>query len=163
MDGPMTGFFDTYTEIPKSEMIEPYMRTMICDLTCITKFDNLANRLYVPVEVNGCNKRETYKAKAIWDTGSSATAISERLAEEMGLAPVDKGVGVSAVGETKILYYLLDIRMSNDIVIKSVKIAAFPLKRHDIDILLGMDVISKGKLTISNQNGKTEVTFEYNL
>ena len=32
-------------------------------------------------------------------------------------------------------------------------------RNHNVDFIIGMDIISKGALTIRNNNGKTEVEF----
>ena len=72
---------------------------------------------------------------------------------------MDTGVGISSIGQQDILYYIVYVCLSDDIVFKNMKIAGFPLENHNVDFIIGMDIISKGALTIRNNNGKTEVEF----
>ena len=97
--------------------------------------------------------------KAAWDTGSTQSCISETMARKLGLQPIDKGVGITASGDVEIPYYMADIYLTPDIVFRNMKICGFPMKMHDVDFLIGMDVISKGDFCVKNSDEKTIVTF----
>ena len=47
-------------------------------------------------------------------------------------------------------------------VCRHVRVAGFPLKNHDVDFLIGMDIITQGTLNISTVDGKTKLTFKLN-
>ena len=81
------------------------------------------------------------------------------MARKLGLRPVDTGVGISTTGKQDITYYIVDIVLTPEMVFKNVKIAGFPLQNHDVDFVIGMDIISKGTLLVKNNSGKTVVTF----
>ena len=81
------------------------------------------------------------------------------MARKLGLHPVDTGVGVSATGQQDITYYIVDICLSPEMVFRNVKIAGFPLENNNVDFIIGMDIISKGNLIVTNKEGKTEVKF----
>ena len=56
--------------------------------------------------------------------------------------------------------YILDIHLTRDLILKSVKVFGSPMKNRDVEFLIGMDVISKGRLTVDSTSGKTIVVFE---
>lgn len=130
-----------------------------CALT--VQYSGLANRLTTSLDIRECtDTSERFQIdKALWDTGSSGSCISERMARKLGLHPVDTGVGVSATGQQDITYYIVDICLSPEMVFRNVKIAGFPLENNNVDFIIGMDIISKGNLSVTNKEGKTEVKF----
>ena len=131
------------------------------DHTTTVQYSGLANRLITSLDIRGCTdaSKRFRVDKALWDTGSSGSCISERMARKLGLHPVDTGVGVSATGQQDITYYIVDICLSPEMVFRNVKIAGFPLENNNVDFILGMDIISKGNLSVTNKEGKTEVKF----
>ena len=62
-------------------------------------------------------------------------------------------------GQLKVLYYFADVHITEEIVIRGVKVAEISPEGRDSDYIIGMDIISKGSLTIQNDNGKTKMTF----
>lgn len=154
------GLVDVYDE---NKIIENRGIQVLCDTTMTSEFDTKQNRLICSVDLADYHNRDTiYKAnKAIWDTGSAISCISERLAKKMNLKPDDIGIGITASGQKEVPYYRLDVYLSDKIVFKDLKVICFPLQNHDVDFLIGMDIISQGNLIISNENNKTCVRFDY--
>ena len=75
------------------------------------------------VDLSQCaDNAKVFRTKAVWDTGANMSGISEALARKMGLLPVDKGIGVSSTGQTEIVYYMLDVKIAENIVYKKVKV-----------------------------------------
>lgn len=125
------------------------------------EYEKKVNRLATPIDISLCSDgAPRYRINAIWDTGSVTSCISESMARKMGLQPAMSGVGVTAAGQLDISYYFLDIHISEDMVFHNVKVAGFPLERHDVDFLIGMDIISKGNLQVKTADGRTTVLFE---
>ena len=133
-----------------------------CDYTLTAEYDNTVLRIATPVDICECTDRaiKFRIEKALWDTGSTSSCISERLARKMGLRPIDKGIGITAVGQIEIPYYLLDVHITDDIIFRNVKAAGFPMENHKEDFLIGMDIISRGEFNIKNINNKTVFTFK---
>ena len=132
-----------------------------CDEMITVEYKNIVQRLTTEIDISACNNKEiNYRLRAIWDTGSMISGISEEYVEKMKLSPIDTGTVVTPTGQKECLYYLVDIRLPNDVIIKGIKIMSIPLKRHDCDFLIGMDIISKGNLSINNENGRTIIKFE---
>ena len=95
---------------------------------------------------------------AIWDTGASASAISEDLAQSLNL-PVVGRVEISTANDVRQANsYFLSVQLANNAIIPYLRVSDCKLK--GIDMLLGMDVINRGDFHISNCNGKTVFTFK---
>lgn len=95
------------------------------DHTTTVQYSGLANRLITSLDIRGCTdaSKRFRVDKALWDTGSSGSCISERMARKLGLHPVETGVGVSATGQQDITYLYCGICLSPEMVFRNVKIA----------------------------------------
>lgn len=92
---------------------------------------------------------------AVWDTGATHTCISHGVVQALSL-PVSgkrpvKGVNSSGVAST----YFVDLLLPSQVTVSEVEVAAVDV---GCDVLIGMDVISLGDLTICN-HGVTEFSF----
>lgn len=124
------------------------------------EYENLVQRIISDVDICACiDGSPKHRIKAIWDTGALTSCISNKLARKMGLQVVDTGIGVTPTGQTEIQYYFVDVHISDDIIIPNVCVAGFPLENHDVNFLVGMDIITKGDLSIRNVEGKTKIEF----
>lgn len=152
------GLLDTCESRPEAEAESTQA---YADGAITNRYDGIANRLITSLDIRECTDgAEGFRInKALWDTGASSSCISERMARKLGLRPVDTGVGISTTGKQDITYYIVDIVLTPEMVFRNVKIAGFPLENHDVDFVIGMDIISKGTLVVKNDNGKTVVTF----
>lgn len=127
------------------------------------EYQELIQRIMSDVDICACvDGAPKHRTKAIWDTGALTSCISNKLARKMGLQVVDIGVGVTATGQAEIQYYFVDVHISDSMIIRNVKVAGFPLEKHDADFLIGMDIIKHGNFSICNSDGKTKITFEMN-
>lgn len=96
--------------------------------------------------------------KAIWDTGATNTAISERVVNECNLVPISKATSNTANGQRIVNVYLIDLYLPNNVIIGGVRATEFTAVEGS-DLLIGMDVIGMGDLAISNYMGKTCFSF----
>ncbi len=144
--------------------LDDSMHIVYSDHLLAVEHSGIVNRLYTSADISECTPESPkYRIdKALWDTGSMTSCISTKLAQKLGFTPIDMGVGVSATGSIDIGYYLLDIHLGDDMVCRHVRVAGFPLKNHDVDFLIGMDIITQGTLNISTVDGKTKLTFKLN-
>lgn len=94
---------------------------------------------------------------AIWDTGATKSSISQKVVDALGLKPVSKGKNHTAAGVVDTYLYLVNIILPSNVGIRSLMVTGSDL--GDIDVLIGMDVISKGDFAITNMNGKTTFSF----
>lgn len=96
--------------------------------------------------------------KAIWDTGATNTAISERVVKQCNLIPISKATSNTANGQRIVNVYLIDLYLPNNVSISGVRATEFTAVEGS-DLLIGMDVIGMGDLAISNYMGKTTFSF----
>lgn len=94
---------------------------------------------------------------AIWDTGAEMSSISETVVKTMGLVPVGRARNYTAGGEIEVNIYVINILLPCD-----VHFAMIPVTGNDLgdaDMLIGMDIISRGDFAITNVGGKTTFSF----
>lgn len=102
-------------------------------------------------------KPENLRCKAVWDTGATMSCISRHIVEALGLIPV-KAINVSGVGGRLLTNaFIVSISLPNDITFPFITVPEGFLE--DSDVLIGMDIISKGDLVISNEKGETSFSF----
>lgn len=125
------------------------------------EYDEVVQRISTELDISECNDSENLHRikKAVWDTGATTSSISNRLAEHFGLRPVDVGIIVTATGQVEVPIYMLDLHLTKDIILKNIKVFGSPMENRDVDFLVGMDVISKGKFIVDSTGGGTSVSF----
>jgi len=114
-----------------------------------------------PVQIMNEKTGKTINAIGVIDTGSNNTTISINTIERLGLVPLDGVVyelldvkDKETINAYEILLNMLDISK-----IIKVKAGNAPLY-SDIDILIGLDVLSLGELNIKmNKDGLYILTF----
>lgn len=115
--------------------------------------------VYTPVDLSLCKDVKRVKVmRSLWDTGASVTLISARVAKVLGLTSIGK-TGVSGYNEgidVKETYCVHIGLPTGDIV---TNIMAMEFDSDEYDVVIGMDVIGKGDLAVTNLNEKTTFTF----
>ena len=96
---------------------------------------------------------------ALWDTGAQITCISQALAARLNLQP-QGSTRINGANNQPFLVneYSVQLIMGN-FVIPFLMVAELNMQNTGHDVIIGMDVISKGDLTITNFNGRTVLTF----
>lgn len=125
--------------------------------------DRIVSPIYVSSPEEGCPIG--VKAKAAWDTGSSATLVSRRVADLLSL-PYDgravelrsglggKGYGSAATARMKIMLGSASITMQ-------VLVLDKPYSDMDCDVLLGLDFMMQGDLSITHDGEQLVLSFTY--
>lgn len=95
---------------------------------------------------------------AIWDTGATSSVITNRVARELNLKPFTF-IPVNHAGGTSldVPAYKINVRLPNGVGISEINVSEG--KITGADVLIGMDIITKGDFAISHVNGKTKFTF----
>ena len=94
---------------------------------------------------------------AIWDTGATASAISERVVKKCGLKPTSITEVNTAGGLVYCDTYLVSIGLPNNVGFPEMRVTEAPLV--GIDVLIGMDIILRGDLVVTNYQGKTVFSY----
>lgn len=113
----------------------------------------IKSKVIVSNKINGKSAEYT----AVWDTGATNTGISHKVFNELGLIPIDKSYirAVNNISESDIA--LIDLEFLENLKIKDVRAGICQL--YDCDVLIGMDVIQKGDISISHTGNKTLFSF----
>ena len=115
--------------------------------------------IYAPVDLSSCKDVKRVKVvRSLWDTGASVSLISARVAKVLGLVSIGKS-GVSGYNEgidVKDTYCVYVGLPTGDIV---TNIMAMEFDSDEYDVVIGMDVIGKGDLAVTNLNDRTTFTF----
>ena len=98
--------------------------------------------------------------KALWDTGATHSAISDRLAVRMQLPSEDFARVSTASGILRVPVYLVQVGLPNQFVFEEMEAVEFAYSEEDdYDLIIGMDIMTQGDLAISNFEGKTVFSF----
>lgn len=123
-----------------------------------TKSDKITSRIITEAKIVS-NEKMYHSMLAQWDTGATNTCISKRVVEELGLIPIGIEQIHTPSGEDWVNSYLVDIILRNNVTVKSIKVNDSAIGGQGIDMLIGMDIIRYGDLSITNVNNKTVFSF----
>lgn len=93
----------------------------------------------------------------IWDTGATGTVISKKVVNDLKLKPVGMVEVHTANGTANQNQYLVNVILVNEVVIQGVKVTEATLR--NTDVLIGMDIITLGDLSITNFAGNTIMSY----
>ena len=122
------------------------------------KFDKIVNEISTDIYIESAiNPKERIKIKAIWDTGAVSTMITPYIAKQLNL----DCISVTTINSITDLNIPANVYMVY-LYLNNIKIDTFANEAKPIncDLLIGMDVISRGRFFIDNKNGKTKFTFK---
>lgn len=94
----------------------------------------------------------------IWDTGASASVITQRVVSALGLHYSDETTVHTANGDRLAHVYDVNIYLRNN-----VGFSGFEVTDGDIagaDILIGMDIIASGDFAVTHVGNKTSMSFQ---
>jgi len=127
------------------------------------KYGKIIENLLTPINIlpvgNTSVTITPVRATGLWDTGATKTCIKPWICDKLNLrllTPKTRLFGIG--GELKPRITFINIRLMNNVEINncSVYVADMP---GFTDVLIGMDIISKGNFSICNTNNKTLFSF----
>lgn len=111
-----------------------------------------------PVKVSGPQGGRI--VNACWDTGSTHTTITNRLAEELGMVSQGTLHGYSVGSAMSYRKYKAKVDLGNGIFFTGVILGTDSISAgQNIGLLIGMDIISNGDMIVENRKGKTLFSF----
>lgn len=118
------------------------------------EYDTLPQSLVSKVSINGT------MFNGIWDTGSAVTAVSESVARKLGLVSLGAVPQNTANGTRLANNYLINISiiMGNKGMFFD-DVSVLDANMNSVDMLIGMDIITKGDFAIRTCDGKTIMSF----
>ena len=96
---------------------------------------------------------------ALWDTGSPESLISEKIVKM--IEPILKSKAKYVTKDTVIESetYAVSLSLSDEITFRDVLMKKADLSDKNVDIIIGMDIISRGDFEIRNYNNLVEFAF----
>lgn len=111
------------------------------------------------------NKQITTQLKynALWDTGATATCISNKIVQELGLKPITytQVYGVNGQSQAPVFVVSVHVLSEGKLVVPQQRVILANLESQDFDVIIGMDIISQGDFAISGYQGKSCFSFRY--
>lgn len=101
---------------------------------------------------------QAHEFVALWDTGATATLISDSVTAKCGHASTGKRT-IQGVNSTDVVdEYVVDVHLG-PVCFPTISVGERRIS-PDFDVLLGMDVIGQGDFAMTRQNGQTVVSFQ---
>jgi len=129
------------------------------------RYNGLANALITPIEISPAFDPKTAKTQpptcefnGLWDTGATNSSITSMVAQQCNLIPIGMTRTSIAAGEMDSNVYMVSLVLPQKVVFTNLKVNESIL-HPGIDVLIGMDVISKGDFVITNNKNKTIFSF----
>ena len=98
------------------------------------------------------------RCQAIWDTGATNTCITRRIAAQLGLEPSGRAIVSGVHGSKEVSTYFINLYLPNNVTILGISATEAEIG-GDVDVLIGMDVIRHGDLSVCNFNSRTIFSF----
>lgn len=122
------------------------------------EYDCIFNRLKAEATVTNLDNGKYLKVMAIFDTGASMTCIHSSLWDILCINSLYKipNQGFHGEGIADVFHAQIDIYDKLSFI---GNISIFDFKCDEVKLVIGMDIISKGDLILSNIDNKTHLTF----
>jgi hypothetical protein len=100
-----------------------------------------------------------HTAKALWDTGASNSCITADFAQKLKLSPFSVVEIQHAGGKSNSGVYKVNIGLPNNIIMPMMNVTECQSVAGQFDMIIGMDIITRGDFAVTNLGGKTMVSF----
>lgn len=97
--------------------------------------------------------------RALWDTGASASVITDKVVMSLGLKPTGQMEIQHAGGKSMNLTYMVNIGLPNNVNIAGVLVSECANIVSAFDAIIGMDIITLGDMSITNVAGETTMSY----
>ena len=131
------------------------------------RYTSISNRITTPVHVWAAfdpiqtpTTPELYaETVALWDTGATASMITRDTAEKLDLVATGSTLIHHAAGVGQANTYIVNIGLPNRVMVVGVSAVECAEANGQFGLIVGMDIISRGDLAITNLNNATWVSF----
>jgi hypothetical protein len=132
------------------------------------KANGIANRIITEVKVSaaydpvsGSAPPNLFGTTALWDTGATSSVITKATADALGLAPVGLVKVKHAGGESDQNSHIVNFYLPNLVAVSGVLVSECPDVDGTFGAIIGMDIIGRGDLSISNVKNQTWMSFRF--
>lgn len=95
---------------------------------------------------------------AIWDTGATNSVISTNVVNKCGLKPIGMTQVHTVAGLATHNVYLVNVMLPHNVGVPQVRVTEGKLSAG-CDVLIGMDIITRGDFVLTNKDRKTIFSF----
>jgi len=103
-------------------------------------------------------KPNLIKYQCIWDTGATGSVITTKVVNNLGLRPIGKTICQTVGGQKEQNVYLVAIMLPNGVGFPSIPVTEGEIGNYDV--LIGMDIIGVGDFAVTNEGGKTVLSYQ---
>lgn len=125
--------------------------------------DRIASQVFISSMRDGVKNPASFMC--LWDTGASMSLVSPHVAESLKLDVLDETItirsGLGSKSEINVRVAFLHIVLGAIPLELKVGVVDMPSSDADIDVVLGMDLISQGTFAISYDGGQMLFSFCY--
>ena len=129
-----------------------------CSFT-VYVIDDIKQILTYNIKIQSNNK--IMNVASLWDTGAATTCISKNVVKTLNLTSDEEVYIDTPSGRSKTKIYEIDIILPNEVYLKNIKVYETTIGDQGFDLLIGMDIISKGDFCVSGVNGVITASFRY--
>ena len=124
------------------------------------KFSGIQKRIITPVNIYNtlCDKQKFSLENALWDTGATISAITPKLVKELNFIPAGTMAISGITGALDVEFILAAIQLPDGIFRQNIKMAVCDFSQN-INIILGMDIITLGDFELFHGNNCTVFSF----
>ena len=101
--------------------------------------------------------------KALWDTGATDSQITREVAEALGLKAIDRQTSNNAGGKADVAIYKARLYLSDTLYTDKDILLAECYGANRFDCVIGMDIISLGRFTLTGSGDERTMTFEIEI
>ena len=124
------------------------------------RFPSIQKRIITPVDIfnTTINNHKSSTANALWDTGATISAITPKLVNELNFIPAGTVAICGITGSMDVEFILASIQLPGGLLRQNIKMAVCDFSQ-DINIILGMDIITLGDFELLHGNNQTIFSF----
>jgi len=121
--------------------------------------DRIVYSLITPVLIESAKGgKDIIEINGLWDTGANMSLIGREIAERLALMPISKiFISTPSDKNAQSNIYVVNLHLPNRTLLENVLVAEGVL--DGCDMLIGMDVISRGDFAVTNFSGRTVFSF----
>jgi hypothetical protein len=98
------------------------------------------------------------KFRAVWDTGSTNTAITEKVINSCNLKQTGMTIVNTAGGTFNRPTFIINLLLPSHVIFRQLKVTQ-AVEITGGDLLIGMDIMCQGDLAVTNKDAKTVFSF----
>jgi hypothetical protein len=130
------------------------------------QFDTVQQKIVTTARLYPAAAADTrpFLTKALWDTGANASVITPYLANAMQLRIIDQDVVRGVTGSSLVDVTTVTMEIPGQGTYYDLRVLVCPFNadpESDVQMLIGMDIISGGDFVLSNGGDNTLFTFAF--